>query len=238
MAKGDAIVVAETELRMDKFSDNEMKRWNDSWDELKKFLNNQVYAPILTPKDQAIALQMAQVYKHLNDGKEFQGLKPKNGFGMRFPLLVDLTGNANSGSTTEWDVNWGTAGFREWLADDTPDAGADSASSNVQLYDSAQDKWAFVQFGFASWHPSPKIKQVVTTLNRNGHSIENIEFHMRMSEMQYYRQQKPLWVPHNIPHKNGIEIRTTGYDVLVPVGLIFATHSRFKDQTLSYATAV
>jgi len=192
----------------------EMSVFNEATTAMKYEYNRFGKVQVITDKQLAYLRKFVQNFKKEEDNVMFQGLNPISGIGVRYPQVEDLVG----ATSTEWDANWGTAGWYNLISTTAIGTVALGTAVASTLQDSSVIKWAFVQYGIRSLHLSPKSKMLAMWNNEVPMAIQNVEYALRASELKISMFDVPIYVP-----KGGrlLELnltRTTGNDVLVPWG--------------------
>lgn len=220
------------DIMLDTFSTDELTRFEEYWYSVTQLLNKEGYSPVFTDVDKQALLQVLQAYKRDHEGSpEFMGANPKTGFGVRLNLPEDVGSRTaalgtNATALQSWEVTWGTAGDRNWLSDNIPDNGTFAAAGTVQLRDDAQVKWAWIFFGIASMHPSPKAKSILLEIDTFPQVRQHCEFHLRQTDMKIFKFQHPFYFPITTSYKIGLEIRNTGAEVVFPLGFAIIDKTR------------
>jgi hypothetical protein len=220
------------ELQAEAFSDSEKIRYETAWDYMVRTKNRMVDPEIWDERHKVTTSALAQVFKREKGGAIYEGMAARNGYGMQLPRVRDLLG----APTEIWDVTWATTGFRNWISTTAPDTSTFGASVPVQLIDAAQDFWDVILYGLIDFDASPKSKEVEIEINSEVYPIVNVEYGQRSSEMAASYFDAAYWIQRASRIRVGIHVETLGASVPFPIGVVFESNIRSKQEFKNRAT--
>jgi len=214
------------DLSISEFDKDENEAFEKAWYYLTFSLNKEGPAPIFNRIDKEFVRYIAQAVKLDFDNIPFEGVNPKSGFGIRWINVYDVGEDVGF---DDWDVTWGTAGYRNWITEGLPDAGTFDGQDAIYLKDSTDILWAIVMLGLVNHAPNPVGRALITELDEKPQALQYFDFQMRGTDMKIAKLQ-PVYVPLGGVVKLGLDIQPTGSDTPRPLGFTFAKGTRLRRQ--------
>lgn len=208
------------------FDSVEMQKFESAWRAVVRYYNR---VGMVRRYDDALknaVLGLAKDAKKRFDGSRFQGLTPREGFGMQ-PIHVR---DVNQTNIQDWYAVWATAGWREWLGNVGPDGGVAGATTVVTI-DANDNYWHVAAWGVLSLDTDPVFQTIRPMMEKKEVGDHDVRMQLAGSEdgyadfgRIYYHTGKPA---HSLSYGARIRAVTVGQGHLQLVGVTFGDATRF-----------
>jgi len=175
------------------------------------------------------------MYKLNTREKRFEGTLPELGFGVRAIIPEDVAGDANGTGSTNWDVTWGTADERSWIADQDFDNTTAALATPIKLEDNADDFWYTLIFGIIDVQANSTgiVDFLIPEIDNNLIPLIATEQGQRINELQVSWFSNPILLTDLNSAKISAHLRETGTTALIPIGMTILTARRSKVQVIA-----